>query len=141
MRLHLVVLTILGGCGSDDKTVKHFCQNVRLVFHEAASGELGRARRALEEHGRCSDLHEATSSLRAMKMSFTAAATPFRRRSEVDKALTALDQLTLDELGSPMRCIMKERDSLSTAEVDGVRAAINGVEKKLAAVVATCPPR
>lgn len=140
MRVHLIMLALLGGCGSDETAI-HFCQNVRMVFHELAAGDLEKARRALGENGRCSDLDEAGSSLKMMRMTFKAAAVPFRGRSEVDKALNALDKLTLDELTWPIRCGMKERSAMSNAEVAEIRAALDNVETKLAAVVATCPPR
>jgi hypothetical protein len=137
MRAHVLLLALVAGCGSSgDKTATHFCQNVRIVFHDLAGGDLDNARRGLSDIGRCSEVNEASSSLRSTILAFKAAAVPFRERPEVARTLDALDKLELDEVNK-VRCF--GRDEVAADQVESLRKSIDNLEAKLAAVAATCP--
>ena len=136
MRGRLMLLALVASCGSSDKAAKHFCQNVRIVFRESVVMDLDKVRRGLSDNGQCSDVNEASASLRSTRMAFYAAAVPFRSRSEVARTLDALEKITLDELNG-IRCYA--HDKLSAAEVAALRERVDSVEAKVAAVAATCP--
>ncbi len=136
MRMHLLLLALAAGCGSSsDKTAKHFCQNVRITFGEMAVVDTLKARQGLKDIGTCSDINEASQSLRSTVIAFKAAAIPFRDRAEVGQTLDALEKLTLDELGA-VRC---SGERVSADQVESLRKSIDSIETKLAAVVAACP--
>lgn len=134
--MHLLLLALATACGSsNDKAAKHFCQNVRIMFGEMAVADLEKARQGASETGSCSDVNEASQSLRSTVLAFKAAAVPFRDRPEVGRTLDALDKLTLDEVND-VRCIGQR---VSPEKSESLRKSIDAVEAKLSAVVATCP--